>query len=152
MRQRALIAIALACGPAVLVADEPTSSLDPVVQAEIIGLLRALCDERGVALLLATHDLGLAARLCDRIAVLYAGRIVERGAAAEVLARPRHPYTLGLLRSLPPPLGSRSDARLQPVAGSVPSPWATLTGCRFRDRCPRAESDCAAAEPDLVES
>ena len=151
MRQRALIAMALACGPALLVADEPTSALDPVAQVGIVDLLRRLREE-GVALLLATHDLGLAARLCDRIAVLYAGRIVERGTAAEVLARPRHPYTLGLLRSLPPPLGSRSDARLQPVAGSVPSPWATLTGCRFRDRCPRAESDCAAAEPDLVES
>ena len=151
MRQRALIAMALACGPALLVADEPTSALDPVAQVGIVDLLRRLREE-GVALLLATHDLGLAARLCDRIAVLYAGRIVERGAAAEVLARPRHPYTLGLLRSLPPPLGGRSGARLQPVAGSVPSPWATVTGCRFRDRCSRAESDCASAEPDLVES
>jgi oligopeptide/dipeptide ABC transporter ATP-binding protein len=152
MRQRALIAMALACFPAVLVADEPTSALDPVVQAGIVALLRRLRDERGAALLLATHDLGLAARLCDRIAVLYAGRIVEHGTASEVLARPRHPYTLGLLRSLPPPLGARGDARLQPVAGSVPSPWATPAGCRFRDRCPRAEDDCAVSEPELLES
>jgi len=150
MRQRALIATALACGPAVLVADEPTSALDPVAQGGIVELLRQLRDE-GVALLLATHDLGLAARLCDRIAVLYAGRIVERGTTAEVLARPRHPYTMGLLRSLPPPLGSSSDARLQPVAGSVPPPWATFSGCRFRDRCPRAGDDCAPREPELVE-
>jgi oligopeptide/dipeptide ABC transporter ATP-binding protein len=149
MRQRALIAMALASGPAVLVADEPTSALDPVVQAGIVALLRRLRDERGVALLLATHDLGLAARLCDRIAVLYAGRIVERGTTAEVLARPRHPYTQGLLRSLPPPLGSRNDARLQPVPGSL---WGTLSGCRFRDRCPRAEDDCAATEPALIEN
>jgi oligopeptide/dipeptide ABC transporter ATP-binding protein len=83
---------------------------------------------------------------------LYAGRMVERGTAAEVLARPRHPYTMGLLRSLPPPLGSRSDAPLAPVAGSVPTPWAALQGCRFRDRCPRAEDDCAASEPELTES
>jgi len=150
MRQRALIAIALACGPAVLVADEPTSSLDPVVQAEIIGLLRALCDERGVALLLATHDLALAARLCGRIAVLYAGRIVERGPARELLARPRHPYTLGLLRSLPPPLGGRSQGRLEPIAGSASAPWARPSGCSFRDRCPRAENDCSTKEPELV--
>ncbi len=150
MRQRALIAMALACGPAVLVADEPTSSLDPVVQAEITGLLRALCDERGVALLLATHDLALAARLCGRIAVLYAGRIVERGPAAELLARPRHPYTLGLLRSLPPPLGGRSRGRLEPIAGSASAPWARPSGCSFRDRCPRAQDDCWTNEPELV--
>ena len=150
MRQRALIAMALACGPAVLVADEPTSSLDPVVQAEIIGLLRVLCVERGVALLLATHDLALAARLCGRIAVLYAGRIVERGPAAELLARPRHPYTLGLLRSLPPPLGGRSQGRLEPIAGSASAPWARPSGCSFRDRCPRAENDCSTKEPELV--
>ena len=150
MRQRALIAMALACSPAVLVADEPTSSLDPVVQAEIIGLLRALCDERGLALLLATHDLALAARLCGRIAVLYAGRIVERGPARELLARPRHPYTLGLLRSLPPPLGGRSQGRLEPIAGSAPAPWARPSGCSFRDRCPRAQNDCSMKEPELV--
>jgi oligopeptide/dipeptide ABC transporter ATP-binding protein len=150
MRQRALIAMALACGPAVLVADEPTSSLDPVVQAEITGLLRALCVERGVALLLATHDLALAARLCSRIAVLYAGRIVERGPAAELLARPRHPYTQGLLRSLPPPLGGRSQGRLEPIAGSASAPWARPSGCSFRDRCPRAQNDCSITEPELV--
>jgi len=150
MRQRALIAMALACGPAVLVADEPTSSLDPVVQAEIIGLLRVLCVERGVALLLATHDLALAARLCGRIAVLYAGRIVERGPAAELLARPRHPYTLGLLRSLPPPLGGLRQGRLEPIAGSASAPWARPSGCSFRDRCPRAQNDCSITEPELV--
>jgi oligopeptide/dipeptide ABC transporter ATP-binding protein len=152
MRQRALIAMALACEPAILVADEPTGALDPVAQAGILALLRTLREARGVALLVATHDLALAARLCDRIAVLYAGRIVERGRAADLLARPRHPYTLGLLRSLPPPLSSRRRPRLEPIAGSAPPPWAQQGGCRFRPRCPRAQDDCARLEPQLIEA
>jgi len=150
MRQRALIAMAVACGPTILVADEPTSALDPVVQAEIVVLLRSLQRERGIALLVAPHDLAFAARLCDRLAVLYAGRIVEHAGATELLARPRHPYTAGLLRSLPPPLGAGSDAPLEPVAGSAPPPWALPSGCRFRDRCPRAQEDCAGHDPELV--
>jgi len=150
MRQRALIAMAVACGPTILVADEPTSALDPVVQAEIVVLLRSLQRERGIALLVATHDLAFAARLCDRLAVLYAGRIVEHAGATELLAHPRHPYTAGLLRSLPPPLGAGSDAPLEPVAGSPPPPWALPSGCRFRDRCPRAQEDCARHDPELV--
>jgi oligopeptide/dipeptide ABC transporter ATP-binding protein len=151
MRQRALIAMAIACDPKILVADEPTSSLDPVTQAEILALLRELRRERGIALLLATHDLAFAARLCDRIAVLYAGRMVERAGVAELLASPRHPYTAGLLRSLPPPLGTEGGTRLEPVAGSPPRPWALPAGCRFRDRCPRARLDCAQAEPELLD-
>ncbi len=150
MRQRALIAMAIACGPTILVADEPTSALDPVAQAEIVVLLRSLQRERGIALLVATHDLAFAARLCDRLAVLYAGRIVEHAGATELLAHPRHPYTAGLLRSLPPPLGAGSDAPLEPVAGSPPPPWALPSGCRFRDRCPRAQEDCAAHDPELA--
>ncbi len=150
MRQRALIAMAIACGPTILVADEPTSALDPVAQAEIVVLLRSLQRERGIALLVATHDLAFAARLCDRLAVLYAGRIVEHAGATELLAHPRHPYTAGLLRSLPPPLGAGSDAPLEPVAGSPPPPWALPSGCRFRDRCPRAQEDCAEHDPELV--
>jgi oligopeptide/dipeptide ABC transporter ATP-binding protein len=151
MRQRALIAMAIACDPKILVADEPTSSLDPVTQAEILALLRELRRERGIALLLATHDLAFAARLCDRIAVLYAGRIVERAGVAELLASPRHPYTAGLLRSLPPPLGTDGGRRLEPVAGSPPRAWALPAGCRFRDRCPRAQLDCAQTEPELLD-
>ena len=143
MRQRVLIAMALACGPSLLLADEPTSALDPVSQAGIVTLLHSLCRERGVALLLATHDLSLAARLCEKIAVLYAGRIVERGSAAGILARPRHPYTAGLLRSLPPGVGGR----LQPLRGCAPPPWALPDGCHFRDRCPQAAADCAARPP-----
>jgi oligopeptide/dipeptide ABC transporter ATP-binding protein len=150
MRQRALIAMAIACGPAIVVADEPTSALDPVVQAEIVALLRSLQRERGIALLVATHDLAFAAQLCDRLAVLYAGRIVEHAGATELLAHPRHPYTAGLLRSLPPPFGAGKDAPLEPIAGSPPRPWALPSGCRFRDRCPRAQEDCAASDPELV--
>jgi peptide/nickel transport system ATP-binding protein len=152
MRQRVLIAAAVACGPALLVADEPTSALDPVVQRQIATLLRRLRSERDLALLLATHDVALAAELCDRIAILYAGRIVEHGKVSDVLARPRHPYTAGLLRSLPPQLGEPRASRLDPVAGSPPLPWARPSGCRFRDRCPRAEPDCASREPELVDT
>ena len=145
MRQRALIAMAVACNPSVVVADEPTSALDARSQDGIVALLRKIRAERGTALLLATHDLPLAARLCDEIAVLYAGRIVERGPAGKLLERPRHPYTAALLRSIPAP----GVARLQPVPGSPPSPWALPSGCRFRDRCPRALPDCALAAPSL---
>jgi len=152
MRQRALIAMAAACGPGILVCDEPTSALDPVVQAQIVALLGQLRRERGIALLLATHDLGLAASSCERIAVLYAGRIVERGTPAELLRAPRHPYTAGLLRSLPPRVGELLDAPLAPVPGAPPPPWARPTGCRFRDRCWRARADCAEQEPELIES
>jgi oligopeptide/dipeptide ABC transporter ATP-binding protein len=151
MRQRALIAVALACGPSLLVADEPTSALDAVTQRHVAALLRKVRRERGIGLLLATHDLELAAELCDRIAVLYAGRIVERGAASDLFSTPRHPYTAALLRSLPPPLGD-PPARLVPVPGSPPPSWARPSGCAFRDRCSRALPDCAAAEPELTGS
>ncbi|HEY6910574.1 MAG TPA: ABC transporter ATP-binding protein [Myxococcales bacterium] len=151
MRKRALIAVALACGPALLVADEPTSSLDAVAQAGIVELFRKIREERGVALLVATHDPAIAARLCDRIAVLYAGRIVERAPSAELIARPRHPYTAGLWRSLPPGPGAGPAMRLHPVPGSAPRPWALPGGCSFRERCPRASEECAAREPALVD-
>ena len=121
------------------------------MQAGLLGLLAALREERGLSMLLATHDLGVAARLCSKIAVLYAGRIVERGETRELLARPRHPYTLGLLRSLPPPLGSPAGLPLEPVAGSAPLPWARPAGCQLRNRCDRAKDDCANGEPELIE-
>ncbi|HWE23944.1 MAG TPA: ABC transporter ATP-binding protein, partial [Myxococcales bacterium] len=120
MRQRALIAMALACAPAFLVADEPTSSLDAVTQRQIVALIEQLRRERRIGLLLATHDLDLAAELCDQVAVLRAGRIVEHGKPAEIFTAPKHPYTAGLVRSLPPPLGQRISAR--------PSPSATALG------------------------
>ena len=148
MRQRALIAVALACGPSLLIADEPTSALDAVTQRSVSQLFQKIRRERGLGLLLATHDLELAAELCDRIAVLYAGRIVEQGAVSDLLSRPRHPYTGALLRTLPPPLGD-PPVRLVPVPGSPPPSWARPSGCSFRDRCSRALPDCAAAEPAL---
>jgi len=147
MRQRALIAMAIARGPSIVVADEPTSALDPASQDGVVRLLKQLRAERGTALLLATHDLVLAARLCDEVAVMYAGRIVERGRAADLLSTPRHPYTAGLLESLPVP----GRARLEPIAGSPPSPWALPVGCSFRDRCPRARADCAMMQPELID-
>jgi peptide/nickel transport system ATP-binding protein len=151
MRQRVLIAMAIACGPSILVADEPTSALDPAGQDAIVALLQRLRQERAIALLVATHDLGFAARLCDAVAVLYGGRIVERGRTEDLLARPRHPYTAGLLRSLPPLAEAATEARLQPLAGFAPAPWALPSGCRFRDRCPRQQDDCAREEPELAE-
>jgi peptide/nickel transport system ATP-binding protein len=149
MRQRALIAVALACGPSLLIADEPTSALDAVTQRSVAQLFQKVRRERGLGLLLATHDLELAAELCDRIAVLYAGRIVEQGGVSDLLSRPRHPYTAALLRSLPPPLGD-APVRLVPVPGSPPPSWARPSGCSFRDRCSRSLPDCAAAEPALA--
>lgn len=152
MRQRVLIAMALACGPALLVADEPSSSLDPVTRAAMVDLLRTLRCEEGIALLVATHDPGLAAALCERIAVLYGGRIVEQAPAADLLSEPRHPYTAGLWNSLPPELGAARAGRLRPIPGSPPDPWIRSTGCRFRDRCARADGDCAQSEPELIAS
>ena len=149
MRQRALIAMAIACAPSIVIADEPTSSLDAVTQCQIVALFKQLRGERSMALLLATHDIDLAAELCDRVAVLYAGRIVEYGSPADVFSAPRHPYTAGLLRSLPPSLGDSNSARLSPISGSPSPPWARPTGCSFRDRCPRAMPDCATIEPEL---
>ena len=152
MRQRALIAMAMASSPAILICDEPTSALDAIVQAQIVALLGQLRRERGIDLLVATHYLSLAAALCERIAVLYAVHIEQRGAPEELLRAPRHPYTAGLLRSLPPRLGERLDRPLAPVPGAAPPPWARPTGCRFRDRCSRAQADCAEREPELIDS
>jgi oligopeptide/dipeptide ABC transporter ATP-binding protein len=148
MRQRALIAAALACEPALLIADEPTSALDPIARAQLSLLLRRLGKERGISLLIATHDLPLARELCDRALVLHAGRLVESGPVAQLLASPRHPYTAALLRSVPPELGGPAVARLEPVAGTAPALSALPGGCRFRLRCARAQPDCAAQEPE----
>ena len=147
MRQRVLIAAAIASSPKLLVADEPTSALDPVARAQLVSLLRELRTRIRLSLLVATHDIALAELLCERIAVLYAGRIVEAGPTAAVLARPRHPYTAGLLASIPPPLGDRRQPALQALPGTAPAPWALPSGCRFRDRCPNAQLDCASIDP-----
>jgi oligopeptide/dipeptide ABC transporter ATP-binding protein len=148
LRQRALIAMALACGPSLLVADEPTTALDATVQAQVMGLIRSLQKAQGMALLLVTHDFGLVAENCDDMLVTYAGRVMEWGPAAEVLARPRHPYTAALLASTPLPGGGR--ARLVELSGTVPDLCPPPAGCRFRSRCARAEPRCATTEPALV--
>ncbi|SHF79622.1 oligopeptide transport system ATP-binding protein [Jatrophihabitans endophyticus] len=145
MRQRIMIATALALGPELLIADEPTTALDVTVQAQIMQLLADLRDETGLALLFITHDLAASAELADRIAVMYAGRVVETGTAREVYASPRHPYTAGLLGSVP--RVATRGRRLTPIAGSPPSPAALPSGCAFHPRCPMAQDVCTHDDP-----
>ena len=140
MRQRVMIAIALAAEPEILIADEPTTALDVTVQAQILELLDRLRQERGMAVLLITHDLGVVAGRADDMCVMYAGQIVERASTRQVFAAPAHPYTRGLFGSVPTITGAR--ARLTPIAGSVPPPTAWPTGCRFGPRCPERFERC----------
>jgi oligopeptide/dipeptide ABC transporter ATP-binding protein len=170
LRQRAMIAMALAagaaparsgsgepsgssnginhCAPRLLIADEPTTALDVTVQKQILELLAELRRDLGLALLFITHDLGVVAQVADRIAVTYAGRIVEEGPALEVLERPRHPYTAGLLRASP----QLVRHKLEPIAGTVPPLTALPPGCAFEPRCPLRVPECRAAMPDLREA
>jgi oligopeptide/dipeptide ABC transporter ATP-binding protein len=149
MRQRVMIAMAIACDPLLLLADEPTTALDVTIQAAILALLRSLRDRYGMAVLLITHDLGVVAEQADRVAIMYAGRIVEHATVDELFARPLHPYTQALLRSMPV-LGARQD-RLETIPGQVPSLTRLPSGCAFRDRCPLQIDECAAAVPPLEE-
>jgi peptide/nickel transport system ATP-binding protein/oligopeptide transport system ATP-binding protein len=149
MRQRVMIAMALACKPALLIADEPTTALDVTVQAQILDLLRELQAETGMSIILITHDLGVVAEMADEIAVMYAGRVVERAAAVDIFASPQHPYTLGLLGSVPR-LDEDRD-RLLAIEGAVPPPFALPKGCRFHPRCPFAIEACKSAQPALEE-
>jgi len=150
LRQRAMIAMALAGdngkAPRLLIADEPTTALDVTVQKQILELLARLRRDLGLALLFITHDLGVVAQVADRIAVTYAGRIVEEGPAREVLERPRHPYTAGLLRASP----QLVRHKLEPIPGTVPSLTALPPGCAFEPRCPLRIAECVAAMPDLL--
>jgi peptide/nickel transport system ATP-binding protein len=149
MRQRVMIAIALACAPDLLIADEPTTALDVTVQAEIVELMRELCAARGTAILMISHDLGLVADICRRVCVMYAGRIVESRASEEVFTAPMHPYTSGLVASLPR-LGLRAAhgrQRLTEIAGLVPAIAAFPAGCRFHPRCAQAMAPCATLVP-----
>jgi oligopeptide/dipeptide ABC transporter ATP-binding protein len=147
MRQRVMIAIALAAEPEILVADEPTTALDVTVQAQILEVLDRLRASRGMAVLLITHDLGIVAGRADRVAVMYAGQIVEEAPTAALFARPSHPYTQGLFASVPRITGP--VRRLTPIAGSVPPPTAWPSGCRFRPRCPKAFARSEAMPPLL---
>jgi oligopeptide/dipeptide ABC transporter ATP-binding protein len=149
MRQRAMIAMAISCEPKVLIADEPTTALDVTIQAEILDLLAALRARHGMALLLITHDLGVVAEHADEVAIMYAGRIVEHAATAEVFDHALHPYTQALLRSMPA-LGRRRE-RLEAIPGQVPDLGRLPSGCAFRDRCPRAVAACSVAPPVLEE-
>jgi peptide/nickel transport system ATP-binding protein len=151
LRQRVMIAMALARKPSLIVADEPTTALDVTVQARVLELLADAVTGHGVALLLVTHDLGVAARICDRIAVAYAGRIVETGPTAELLAAPRHPYTLGLLASRPRIDGAVGGGDLPTLPGRPPDPRRPDAGCSFRARCPRADGRCAQTPPTHID-
>ncbi|MGE5306454.1 MAG: ABC transporter ATP-binding protein [Alphaproteobacteria bacterium] len=151
MRQRVMIAMALSCNPSLLIADEPTTALDVTIQAQILELMKELQQQIGMALLLITHDLGVVAEQADEVAIMYAGKIVERASAPAIFARPFHPYTVGLLNSLPGARGKKKK-RLAAIPGVVPNPLHLPGGCRFRDRCPKAQGVCADAEPPLVEN
>jgi peptide/nickel transport system ATP-binding protein len=151
MRQRIMIAIALACEPELLIADEPTTALDVTIQAQILELLADLRRRLGMAILLITHDLGVVAETCDEVAVMYAGKIVERAPAAELFANPLHPYTIGLLAARPEHRGE-GDGRLAAIPGMVPQPRDFPSGCRFHPRCRHArEPWCQAEQPQLRE-
>jgi peptide/nickel transport system ATP-binding protein len=149
MRQRVMIAMALSCAPKLLIADEPTTALDVTVQAQILDLLRELQAETGMSIILITHDLGVVAEMADEVAVMYAGRVVERTAARALFEDPQHPYTLGLLGSIPRLDEERE--RLLAISGAVPPPFALPKGCRFNPRCPFAEEACRAQMPALRE-
>lgn len=147
LRQRVMIAIALACRPELLIADEPTTALDVTVQAQILDLLRTLQSEMNMSVLLISHDLGIVAETCDRVFVMYAGRIVEQASVVELFRNPLHPYTTGLMSSSPR-LG-QSKKRLPMIPGMVPSPSQRGTGCYFTDRCSKASEYCRHNTPTL---
>ncbi len=149
MRQRVMIAMALACEPQLLIADEPTTALDVTIQAQVLDLMRSLRADTGAAIMLITHDLGVIAELADEVVVMYAGRVVERASVANLFAEPQHPYTIGLLGSIPK-LHLKQD-RLAAIEGQVPTPMTLMAGCRFAPRCPFAEVRCEAAVPPLTE-
>ena len=148
MRQRVVIALALAAQPALIVADEPTTALDVSIQAQIIALLKTLTKEQGAAVMLVTHDMGVIAEACDRVAVMYAGRVVEIGPVADVIHRPAHPYTVGLMGSIPA-MDEERD-RLMQIDGAMPRLNAIPAGCAFNPRCPRAMDRCRSERPDLL--
>ncbi len=148
MRQRVVIALALAAEPKLVIADEPTTALDVSIQAQIIALLKKLCHEKQTAVMLVTHDMGVIAETADRVAVMYAGRVAEIGPVADVIHRPQHPYTRGLMGSIP---SMTSEAeRLTQIEGSMPRLTAIPTGCAFNPRCPQAFERCTRQRPDLL--
>jgi peptide/nickel transport system ATP-binding protein len=150
LRQRAMIATALSCGPRILIADEPTTALDVTTQAQILDLMRQLQEKTGMSVMLITHNLGVIAEMADDVAVMYLGRVVEKGPVDEIFHHPQHPYTRALLRSIPS-ISSVPRAELPTIAGSIPHPYNRPTGCPFHPRCPRRmRGVCEAAEPELI--
>jgi peptide/nickel transport system ATP-binding protein len=147
MRQRVVLALALAANPELIIADEPTTALDVSVQAQIIALLKRLCRDHGTAVMLITHDMGVIAETADRVAVMYAGRIVEIGAVRDVVKSPLHPYTIGLMGSIPKP--AADTPRLIQIPGTMPRLTAMPAGCAFHPRCPRAFASCPVRRPNL---
>ena len=150
MRQRVVIALALAAEPQLIVADEPTTALDVSIQAQIISLLKKVCKDRGAAVMLITHDMGVIAETCDRVAVLYAGRVAEIGPVHQVINHPAHPYTAGLMASIPDMDSDRE--RLNQIDGAMPRLNAIPQGCAFNPRCPKAFDRCRQDRPDLVQA
>ncbi|MCM3127746.1 ABC transporter ATP-binding protein [Paenibacillus provencensis] len=149
MRQRVMIAMAISCNPEVLIADEPTTALDVTIQAQILDLIRARNKKHGTAVLMITHDLGVVAEMCNRVAVMYAGKVVEQGSVRDIFSRPQHPYTQGLIRSVPRLADSRD--RLYSIPGQVPVMSNKMKGCRFSSRCPHVMEICTEQLPELVE-
>lgn len=156
MRQRVMIAMALSCKPDLLIADEPTTALDVTIQAQIMELMKTLQTQLKMSIILITHDLGVVAETCDRVAVMYAGQIVEEASVDQIFYEPRHPYTLGLLRSIPgyrvedEPLGEDGKPRLKTIPGMVPNLLELSKGCRFYDRCLSRQDQCLAQDIDLI--
>ena len=151
MRQRTMIAMALACKPDILIADEPTTALDVTTQNQILNLMKELQKEIGMSIIFITHDLGVIAETCDRVIVMYAGRIAEQASVEDLFHAPRHPYTRGLLNSIPR-LETQAKSELQVIQGMVPSLNALPSGCRFRTRCDYVSEKCAESSPDLEEA
>ena len=149
MRQRVVIAIALACNPNLLIADEPTTALDVTIQAQVLTLMKDLKTEFNTSMLLITHDLGVVADVCDRVAIMYAGNVVEYTTKENLYTEPKHPYTIGLFGSIPSP--DADEEKLTPIEGLMPDPSNLPTGCTFHPRCPKAMPECSSVEPENVE-
>ena len=149
MKQRVVIAIALACNPMLLIADEPTTALDVTIQAQILNMMEELKREYGTAMLLITHDLGIVAEMCDRVAIMYAGEIVETGTVEQIFSEPTHPYTIGLFQSIPNLEDTKE--RLTPIKGLMPDPANLPSGCKFHPRCSCASAECSTCQPEVID-